>query len=195
MASKSRKTGKQSITDLQALQLICDTLERLEERQRAWVLETAASRMQLSSPLGVSAAISAVAQPAAPSGASGMQRVASQSPSDFIREKQPVKDEQRVACLAAYLRHARGVTAFKAAEISHLNTEAGGPHMDFTVLLNNAVRQSGYLSRVGGGKKQLSAYGEDVVNALPNQEAVRQLATRKTNRRPRKSRSRKSKRS
>lgn len=39
--------------------------------------------------------------------------------------------------------------------------------------VNNATNQSRYLAAAGHGRKQITALGEDVVNALPDQDAVK----------------------
>ena len=38
--------------------------------------------------------------------------------------------------------------------------------------VDNATKQSGYLTSAGKGKKQITALGEDVVQALPDYEKV-----------------------
>ena len=79
-----------------------------------------------------------------------------------------------IACLGYYLTHYRGMPHFKVTDVVVLNTEAaaskiGNPSRDF----DNADRQSGYLTAVGNGKKQLTIRGEAMVEALPGREAVR----------------------
>ena len=48
------------------------------------------------------------------------------SPKEFLFQKQPKTDVERVACLAYYLTHYRGTPHFKTVDISKLNTEAAG---------------------------------------------------------------------
>jgi len=47
------------------------------------------------------------------------------SPKDFLLEKQPRTDVERIACLAYYLTHYRATPHFKTIDLSILNTEAG----------------------------------------------------------------------
>ena len=46
------------------------------------------------------------------------------SPKEFLLEKQPRTDVERIACLAFYLTHYRDTPHFKTLELSKLNTEA-----------------------------------------------------------------------
>ncbi len=46
------------------------------------------------------------------------------SPKQFMFEKQPRTDVEKVACLAYYLTHYRDLQYFKTLDISKLNTEA-----------------------------------------------------------------------
>lgn len=100
------------------------------------------------------------------------------SPKEFILEKEPQTTVARVACLAYYLTYYRGVPHFKAFEISKLNTEAaqqkfGNP----TQALNDAVK-CGLLVQASKGQKQLSAMGEQYVQALPNQDLAKEALHR-----------------
>ena len=47
------------------------------------------------------------------------------SPKQFVLDKRPKTDVDRVACLAYYLTHYRETPHFKTLDISKLNTEAG----------------------------------------------------------------------
>ena len=44
------------------------------------------------------------------------------SPKEFLRDKKPASDVERVACLAYYLTHHRDIPHFKTVDISALNT-------------------------------------------------------------------------
>jgi hypothetical protein len=84
---------------------------------------------------------------------------------------------QQVACLAFYLTHFKDTQLFKTKEISAMNTNAGGTRIgNPSQAVEDATQKNGYLAPAGGGKKQLTGYGEDVVNALPDQEAVKAVA-------------------
>ena len=85
---------------------------------------------------------------------------------------------QRVACLAYYLTYARNTPHFKTKEISRANTDAAaGQLTNPSARVNDATTKYGYLSAVRGGQKQITVFGEQVVEALPDYVQVKQLHT------------------
>lgn len=105
------------------------------------------------------------------------------SPKQFLMEKQPESDVERVACLAYYLTHYRDTPHFKAIEISKLNTEAAQRKFsNATYAVDNATKQ-GYLASAIKGDKQISAFGEMFVQALPDRSAAREIMKRSRPRR------------
>jgi hypothetical protein len=96
-------------------------------------------------------------------------------PKEFIMEKQPRSDVERVACLAYYLTHYRETPKFRTLDLSKLNTEAAQRKFaNAAWAVHNAVKQ-GYLIQAGKGLRQLSAAGEQSVRALPDHEQARHL--------------------
>ena len=107
------------------------------------------------------------------------------SPKDFLFQKQPNTDIERVACLAYYLAHYRSTRHFKTADISKLNTEAAqNAFANASKTVNNAT-QAGFLAPVSPGMKQLSAPGERYVDQLPDQAAAKAVMQK---RRPKRAR-------
>lgn len=106
------------------------------------------------------------------------------SPKDFLRDKSPRTDLERIACLAYYLTHYRSLPHFKTFDLSSLNTEAAQPKLSNpTVAVDNAAK-AGILVQALKGKKQLSSAGEMFVQALPDREAAKaSLANFKARRR------------
>lgn len=95
------------------------------------------------------------------------------SPKDFLAQKQPNTDVERVACLAYYLTHHRNTKRFRAADLDKLNTEAGQRKFgNATTSVNNATRAR-HLIAVSRGLKRLSPEGERYVNALPDHAAAK----------------------
>ncbi|RQO30977.1 hypothetical protein DBR32_09730 [Taibaiella sp. KBW10] len=95
------------------------------------------------------------------------------SPKEFLRDKSPKTDIERIVCLAYYLTHYRDTNYFKTIDLSTLNTEAAQPKLSNpTVAVDNATR-SGYLVQAIKGSKQISAMGEIFVQALPDREAAK----------------------
>jgi len=95
------------------------------------------------------------------------------SAKDFLREKLPRTDGERVACLAYYLTHYRGLQFFKTFDLSSLNTEAAQPKFSNPAMaVSNAVR-SGFIVQASKGSNQLSSAGEVFVQALPDRDAAK----------------------
>lgn len=98
---------------------------------------------------------------------------ATPTPKEFLLQKQPSTDVERVACLAYYLTHFRETPHFKTFDISKLNTEAAQSKFSNTAYSVSNASTSGFLVAAGKGNKQLSAAGELYVQALPDKEAAR----------------------
>lgn len=96
------------------------------------------------------------------------------SPKEFLRDKNPGTDVERVTCLAYYLAHYRDTPHFKTVDISTLNTEAAQPKFSNTSVAVDNARASGYLVAATKGNKQISAAGEKFVELLPDKEAARE---------------------
>jgi hypothetical protein len=157
-----------------ALVTVISALESLQdEKDRQWVLQSAASKFNVtlqtpnaggaggnggSSGAGVAADIQAA--------------IAKKDPRAFIRIKRPVTDVQRVACLGYYLVHTTGQPGFTSKDVATAHTDSGGSRINLPRALDNATRRSKYISVRSGREKQLTTLGEDVVNALPDQDAV-----------------------
>jgi hypothetical protein len=110
------------------------------------------------------------------------------SPKTFMTAKRPSTDMERIACLAFYLTHTKRVTSFKTRDLIDLTIAAAQPKMsNASFAARNAV-QNEYLSLAGGGKKQITARGEAVVQALPDRDKVREALKTHPLRKRRKSR-------
>ncbi len=108
------------------------------------------------------------------------------SPKQFLLEKAPSMNVEKIACLAYYLTHYRDTPDFKTADLRKLNTEAAQPKfLDASDAAKHATR-SGFLVPAGkGSTKQLSAFGEQYVLALPDRDAVKVIRKRMQTRRSR----------
>jgi hypothetical protein len=95
------------------------------------------------------------------------------SPKEFLREKQPRTDVERIACLAYYLTNYRDTPHFKTLDLSKLNTEGAQPKFANAAWAANNALKRGYLVQASKGTRQLSASGEQFVHALPDREAAR----------------------
>lgn len=97
------------------------------------------------------------------------------TPKQFMGDKKPVTDVERVACLAYYLTHYRSTNHFKTVDISKLNTEAAQIRFSNPSFAVENALKTGYLAHAVKGHKQLSALGEQYVQTLPDREAARAL--------------------
>jgi hypothetical protein len=160
--------------EVEALQEIFQALRPLDREAQLRLLDTLAAFFGSSTRRVLSSSPSRVGDstgPAYPSFSSDL----SISPKDFLLEKQPRTDVERVACLAYYLTHYRDMPHFKTLDVSKLNTEAAQPKFSNTAnSVNNAVKR-GYLVPASKGYRQLSAQGEQFVQALPDRDAARQV--------------------
>jgi hypothetical protein len=96
------------------------------------------------------------------------------SPKQFLNEKRPRTDVERVACLAFYLTHYRSTPEFTTLDISKINTEAAQRKLaNPTAAVNNAA-QYGYLVPASKGNRQISAPGERYVQLLPDYDAAKE---------------------
>jgi len=98
---------------------------------------------------------------------------ASLNPKAFMAQKKPTSEIERITCLAYYLTHYRNTKAFKTRDLTKLNTEAAQPSFSNAAVFTRNADTAGYLSKAGGGTKQITYLGETVVKALPNREDVK----------------------
>jgi len=96
------------------------------------------------------------------------------SPKDFLMEKMPQSDMERVACLAYYITHYREQPYFKNLDLDKLNTEAAQPRFsNLSKSAGNALTNHYLAAAPTKGMKQISAHGEAYVRALPDRAAAR----------------------
>ena len=163
-----------------ALQAVISALHTVDEAARGRILEAAATFLNIGreSHYDHNAAVRPAPSqtengPGPTSSYPPFSADTSMSPKDFLYQKQPRTDVERIAALAYYLTHYRDTPHFKTLDISKLNTEAAQPKFSNAAnSSNNAVKQ-GYLVPTSKGQRQLSAAGERFVNALPDREAAR----------------------
>ncbi len=163
-----------------ALVVVVAELEPLNDSDRNWVLQSAASKFGLTLQGTVGSVQAGVARslltpPMAGATTTADAQSALTNPRAFIRFKKPTTDVQRVACLGYYLAQTTGQQGFTSKAISTAHTDSGGSSINMPRALDNATRGAKYLSNRGPHEKQLTTLGEDVVNALPDQAAVKSI--------------------
>jgi len=169
-----------SIDERQVVKQVLDLLAGLEKEARVRVMKTVVTYFDI--PLDLSAKATASISTSAQFGEKDRAQTFSGhrtlTPKDFMFEKAPHTDVDRVVCLGYYLSHYADKPHFKTIDISTLNTEAAQRKLtNATYAINNAV-QSGYFVAARGGDKQLSAMGEQYVEALPDREAAKIVVQR-----------------
>lgn len=95
------------------------------------------------------------------------------SAKEFLRNKSPATDVERIACLAYYLTHYRDTPHFKTVDVSALNIEAAQPKFSNTSVAVDNARAKGFLVPSTKGNKQLSAAGERYVELLPDRDGAK----------------------
>jgi hypothetical protein len=154
---------------------ILTTLESLPDDERQRIIRAIGS--YFNTPVAVGE--KSVALPLKPQGAGGraapvgFSEDLAISPKDFLLDKQPRTDVERIACLAFYLSQYRNIPHFKTVDLSNLNTEAAQPKFSNPTVSSNNALKMGYLAPALKGSRQLSAAGEQFVRALPDREAAR----------------------
>jgi hypothetical protein len=161
--------------ELDALQTVIAALRGVDPEARQRIFDAAATFLDVRSRGGFSGrrseapAEAAVTSPSYPS----FSADTAMSPKEFLFQKQPRTDVERIAALAFYLAHYRDMPQFKTLDLSKLNTEAAQPKFSNAASsANNAVKR-GYLVPTTRGQRQLSAAGERFVAALPDRDAAR----------------------
>jgi hypothetical protein len=153
-----------------AIQTCLNALEPLDEERRAFALQMILSRLGSTVPVGMNG--QSQRHFAAGTGQPKVN-VHTMTPREFLKAKKPTTDVERITVLAYYLTHNRTTPHFKTQDLTALNTEAGGDRFSNAAnTASNAVKQNGYLTAAGKGNRQITGRGEDVVNALPDREAV-----------------------
>lgn len=163
-----------------------DAIGQLDDPQKLWVLQTAASRFSLKIETSLGGGISSGGTGSPPaSGTTQTPDGGGVSLKGFMRAKDPKTDVQKITCLAYYLTKFRDTTHFKTKDLIKLNTEAAWPNFSNpTVAVNNA-RKDKYLTPAGKGDKQLTNRGEALVEALPDQEKVKSFMSKSPSRKKR----------
>ena len=165
-----------SSDDLEILNEILAALGKLEASSQERMLNTVATFLGLPTHSNVRGGNGApFPSPVTTNQESLFSEDRSISPKHFMFEKQPKTDIEKVACLAYYLTHYRGIPHFKTLDISKLNTEAAQVKFaNAAVAVDNATKRN-YLALATKGMKQLSALGEQYVLALPDREKARSI--------------------
>jgi hypothetical protein len=168
-----QSTGTSELAEFNALQAVIAALQPLPDEARKRIHQAAAMFLKLGQTVATHSDSRAASGGSSAPGLRSYSHDASMSPKEFMLEKQPRTDVERVACLAYYLTHFRDTPYFKTLDLSKLNTEAAQPKFaNAANSTNNAVKR-GYLAPGTKGNRQLSAAGEQFVRALPDRDSAK----------------------
>lgn len=162
-----------TVDDFEALSTIVGVLKQLDSDAQKRVLQSVQTFLGFHGERGqqsVNGTLSFSETPSTPS----FSRDRTVKPKEFLRDKNPITDVERVTCLAYYLTHYRDTPHFKTLDISLLNTEAAQPKFSNTAVAVDNARKLGYLVPATKGNKQITALGEKFVELLPDREAARE---------------------
>lgn len=96
------------------------------------------------------------------------------TPKQFLKQKKPGTQYERIACIAYYLTEFRSMPQFVTADITALNTEAAeAPILNPSKIVNDTSLKYRYITGAGDRNKQITTLGEALVEALPDRDAVK----------------------
>ena len=150
MAKKSTFTD-----EVEALAVILEALNNLDEEKREFVYRTAGERFGIR-----------VSKGASRNDLSSRENDELDgdeiSPKQFMHDKMPKTDVEKIACIAFYLTHYRDTPIFKTKEVTDLSREAAQPKMSNpSQAMKNATYLSHFLASAEKGAKQITALGEE----------------------------------
>jgi hypothetical protein len=180
--------------DIEVLSNVLSAFRSLAPDDRETLLKMIATNFKISTRGGNTAPLSqSLPHYSEAEGSGAFSEDRSMSEKEFMMQKQPKTDVERVACLAYYLTHYRSTPHFKTLDISKINTDAAQPKFSNAAKAVDNAARNGYLVPATKGNKQLSAAGEQFVQALPDREAAKSVMSKmRQRRRPKKPGSKKS---
>lgn len=167
----------------EALNAVIQVLDQLDEKARTRVLNSVTIFFghENSPPSAVPSTAQINSQQ--PSARPTFSEDRAPSPKEFLFQKQPKTDVERIACLAFYLTHFRETPHFKTLDLAKLNTEAAQIKFSNAAYATDNATKAGYLALATKGQKQITAWGEQFVTALPDRAAASQLISEARKRR------------
>jgi hypothetical protein len=184
VVASSEDNDKTKPASFELVAAIVRMLESLPREDQKHVLQTVVTWLHLADFPAQRAEITSKSVSAEPASASssedypfsGRREI---TPKEFLLEKDPQTDSERMTCLGYYLTHFRDHPYFKTEDLSKLNTEAAQRKFANAALTaKNAVRDGFFVQAPKQGLRQLSALGEQYVQALPDHEAARLVRKR-----------------
>lgn len=171
--------------NLEAFAAVVNAMKPLDRESRVRLLQSIVTFFDLSSNIAVPRTTTLSGEAGMSTESAAFSEDRSSTPKQFLLDKSPATDVDRVACLAYYLTHYRATPHFKTIDISKLNTEAAQIKFSNAAQAVDNAAKAGLVVQSIKGQKQLSAIGELYVQSLPDRDAARDAIAKA---RPRKSR-------
>jgi hypothetical protein len=168
------KTDNQPSDDLGVFSEVVAAMKRLDPEARSRLFRTLATFFDIPTIERGSRGINLSPTSTSSQAAAPFSEDRSLSPKQFLFEKKPLTDVERITCLAYYLTHYLQTPHFKTLDLSKLNTEAAQIKFSNPAFAVENAGKAGLLVQAGKGQKQLSALGELYVQALPDRVAARE---------------------
>jgi len=172
------------LDDFEALSTIVGALKQLEPDAQRRVLQSVQTFLGLQPSQGSTSHDVNILHSSRGVSEQDFSRDRTLSPKEFLRDKEPSTNVERVTCLAYYLTHYRDAPHFKTVDISTLNTEAAQPKFSNAAFAVDDARKRGLLVPATKGNKQITAAGEKFVELLPDRtaawEAIRTLRPKRS---------------
>lgn len=161
--------------EFQALQAVIGALQPLDAEARQRILVSAATFLQAQFQAPDGPPRERIPVPGTrPTATPPYSDSVTMSPKEFLLEKQPRTDVERIACLAYYLTHYEDTPSFRTLDLSKLNIRAAQPKFtNAAQAAKNAVTSRYIVASTKRGHRQLGAAGEQFVRALPDRNAAR----------------------
>ena len=172
ISSAHTATAKESsTTELEAFNKIVSAVQSVPEDARSRLFKSVLTFLGYSEPSPRVTAVTVA--PERTSQISSFSEDRAMSAKEFMLQKKPVTDIEKIACLAYYLTHYRDTPHFKTLDLSKLNTEAAQIKFSNAATAVDNATSSHLLVASGKGAKQISAIGELYVEQLPDRDAAK----------------------
>lgn len=160
--------------ELNAMSKIISELKNIPEERRVAIINYVVDRMGIQS-ININRGISTNFSPQT---LSPNAEMSVSSVEEFIRVKNPVNNYHLIACLGYYLEKFEKIPEFGAKEITDAISRARRPPMsNVSRDIKNTQHQYQFITagRIEKRKKMLTVYGNQVVEALPDQEKAKNI--------------------
>ena len=174
-------TSSGEIKDVEVLNTLISALKKLDREDQERIIQTVATFFNIEGwgeRPGKAQSVQTSTHVQTKTPPVGYSEDLTPTPKEFLLEKQPRTDVERIAVLAYYLTHYRDMPHFNTLDLSKLNTEAAQPKFANTAYTGNNAQKMKYLVSATKGQRQLSAGGEQFVQALPDRELAKKAMTK-----------------